>query len=105
MPYYNTCGQAFQWGYCDNQWVLLEPIGSHDDLDKSYMDADGTPRADHRDRHDALGPAITVTRLQRRIKAEVEIADDPIDPVSTEQEDGMDMEPSFLAKVRKTMLG
>jgi hypothetical protein len=78
------------------------------------MDADGTPRADHRDRHDALGPAVTVTRLQRRIKAEVEVADDPVgydvgdaqDSVLGDyQEEGMGMEPGFFAKMRKTMLG
>ena len=67
----------FQWGRCDDEWVLLEPVETHDDLDKSYTDEDGHPRADHRDRHDHM-PAVNVTRLKRRIRADVEVAEDEV---------------------------
>ena len=95
MPFCRTCGQQFQWGWCDDQWVLLEPIESHDDLDKSYMDANGTPRADHRDRHDELGASVNVVRLERRIKADVVVAEDP-DPIGDDVGEQQDAQPDIL---------
>lgn len=68
--YCKECGKPFQWGFCDQRWVLLEPTETHADLEKSFVDEDGVPRADHRDRHTQL-PSINVTRLSRRLPAEI----------------------------------
>ena len=75
MAFCRTCGQSFQWGFCDGNWVLLEPVETDADLEKSFVDEDGNPRADHRDRHSQY-PAINVTRLARRLPAEIETEPD-----------------------------
>lgn len=69
MPRCNTCGDNFQWGLCDGKWVLLEPVESHDDLDRTFIDENGELRADHRDRHPG-GGSINVQRLERKIHVE-----------------------------------
>lgn len=88
----------FQWGRCGDDWVLLEPVETHDDLDKSYLDENGAPRADHRDRHDGV-PAVNVTRLARKIRAEVVVNEDSVPLV----EDGMETEGSggLFSRFRK----
>lgn len=53
MPHCNFCGEAFEWGFCDGKWVLLEPKGSDIGMDLTIVDEDGELRADHRDRHPA----------------------------------------------------
>lgn len=69
MAVCTTCGGSFQWGRSDDRWILLEPIETHDDLDRSYVDENGELRADHRDRHPG-GASVNVERLDRKIKAE-----------------------------------
>lgn len=69
MAVCNGCGQFFDWGFCDGKWVLLEPIESHDDLDRTYVDENGMLRADHRDRH-AGGGTVNVERLTKKVKSE-----------------------------------
>lgn len=63
------CGSKFQWGFCDGKWVPLEPVESHDDMDRTYVDENGTLRADHRDRHDGNVASINVMRLDRKVPA------------------------------------
>jgi hypothetical protein len=96
----------FQWGRCGDDWVLLEPVETHDDLDKSYLDENGAPRADHRDRHDGV-PAVNVTRLARKIKADI-VPDDQTetnpgdDYVAHQRPDGLyePVQRSLLSKLR-----
>lgn len=63
------CGETFDWGFCDGKWVPLEPVESHDDLDRTYIDEDGELRADHRDRH-PHGRSVNVTRLDAKVRAD-----------------------------------
>jgi hypothetical protein len=63
------CGAAFQWGFCDGKWVPLEPINTHEGMDRAYVDEDGVLRADHRDRHES-GATVNVTRLDRKVRAD-----------------------------------
>jgi hypothetical protein len=63
------CGDTFDWGFCDGRWVPLEPVETHDDLDRTYVDEDGELRADHRDRHSG-GRSVNVARLDRKVRAE-----------------------------------
>lgn len=72
MPICTTCGGEFNWAYDEDKdrWVLLEPVALHSDLDRTYVDAEGELRADHRDRHQGGKSSPTVHRLQRRVKAE-----------------------------------
>ena len=66
------CGDEIQWGFCDGRWVPLEPVKSHDDLDRTYVDENGELRADHRDRHDGQA-SVNVVRLDSKVKvADVE---------------------------------
>lgn len=69
MPNCRSCGMPFDWGYCDDKWVLLEPTDSHDDLPRTFVDENGELRADHRDRHPG-GPTVNVTRLDRKVQVE-----------------------------------
>lgn len=80
MAICRTCGGTFQWGFCDSQWVLLEPIGADAHLDKRYVDEDSIPRADHRDAHDVSLAPVSVTRLERRIPADEPEESDGLDP-------------------------
>lgn len=65
------CGQPIQWGFCDGRWVPLEPMETHGELDRRYVDEDGEFRADHRDGCNAGGEgSVNVTRLAKRIRPE-----------------------------------
>lgn len=61
------CGAIFQWGFCDGRWVPLEPIATHANLPRTYVDENGELRADHRDRHGPGGSSVNVTRLDRKV--------------------------------------
>lgn len=63
-----TCGSQFQWGRVDGTWVPLEPVETHDDMDRTYVDENGVLRADHRDRHPG-GASVNATRLDVKIPA------------------------------------
>lgn len=65
MPFCRSCGLPFQWGFCDGRWVLLEPVETHEDLDRTYVDERGELRADHRDR--CSGSTVNVKRLERKV--------------------------------------
>ncbi len=62
------CGATFQWGFCDGKWVPLEPVATHDDMARTYVDENGVLRADHRDKHGPGQSSINVTRLDRKIQ-------------------------------------
>jgi hypothetical protein len=57
-----------EWGNQDGKWIPLEPIATHDDLDRSFVDEDGVLRADHRDR--CRGKSVNITRLDKKVKAQ-----------------------------------
>lgn len=63
----NTCGSPISWGYdaSTGRWIPLEPVATHDDLDRTHVDENGELRAEHRQRHD--GPSVNVQRLRRKI--------------------------------------
>jgi hypothetical protein len=65
------CGSAIDWGFDPDtqRWVPLEPVETHADLPRSFVDEDGLLRADHRERHG--GGATTVTRLRKKVPAEM----------------------------------
>lgn len=67
MSQCKTCGEPIDWCTQDGKWIPLEPIASHGDLDRSFVDEDGILRADHRDRH--RRPAVVITRLDKKVKA------------------------------------
>ena len=100
MAFCKVCGDVFQWGFCDGQWVPLEPSKTHDDLDKTYVDEFGDLRADHRDRHSG-GASVNVTRLEQKVPAS-ELAPEP-EPV----EKGMAVgkEPGWFARRRARRRG
>jgi len=64
-----NCGGTFTWGNLDGKWVMLEPVETHGDLDRTYVDENGELRADHRDRHPG-GSSVNVARLDRKVKAD-----------------------------------
>lgn len=70
------CGATFQWGFCDGKWVPLEPVVSHDDLSRTYVDENGVLRADHRDRHGPDQSSVNVTRLDRKVHPKELVAPD-----------------------------
>jgi hypothetical protein len=64
------CGKPFQWGRADDGWVPLEPIESHDGMDRTHQDSDGVLRADHRKACTQRGgPPISVVKLARAVPA------------------------------------
>jgi hypothetical protein len=64
------CGEEIDWGSVDGKkWVPLEPIESHDGMDRSFVDENGILRADHRDRHNK-NESVSIMRLDKKIKAE-----------------------------------
>lgn len=78
MPVCQGCGGNFQWALVDDRWVLLEPIATHNDLDRKYVDEDGILRADHRDRHD--DPAlrsVVASRLAKRVHPDEVAEEEP----------------------------
>lgn len=70
MPACNRCTKQFDWGRDENgAWVPLEPVETHGDLDRTYVDENGVARADHRDRHEKNGSGVNVQRLTTKIPA------------------------------------
>ena len=71
MALCKSCGLLFQWGSFDGKWVPLVPITEHNGLDRTYQDEDGELRAHHSSvcTHTA-GPAVRVTKLAAKVKAE-----------------------------------
>lgn len=69
-----NCGGTIQWGEMDDRWVPMEPVDTHRDLQKRYVDEHGVARADHRDRHNG-GPPVTITKLPEPIPAEEPVAE------------------------------
>lgn len=67
MPDCYTCGGPFDWGYDNHttRWVQLEPLASHDDLDRTFQDENGALRADHRERHESS--SVNVQRLAKKV--------------------------------------
>ena len=63
-----TCGSEIQFGFVDGAWIPFEPIDTHDDMDRGYLDENGILRADHRDRHSNL-PSLSAIRLDERVRA------------------------------------
>lgn len=65
-----TCGLHFDWGWdsVTERWVPLEPVATHDDLQKSFVDETGLLRADHRDRHAGIS-GVNVMRLGKKVPA------------------------------------
>jgi hypothetical protein len=65
------CGKPFQWGKTEEGWVPLEPIESHEGMDRQFQDENGILRADHRSGSciNRGGPAIRAVRLARAIPA------------------------------------
>lgn len=77
MAQCKQCGQPMDWGHGDDgRWVPLEPVATHDDLDRTYVDEEGQLRADHRDRH-PHGRSVNVTRLSKKVKAKQAKAEEP----------------------------
>jgi hypothetical protein len=72
MPICHSCGEPFDWGW-DAQaqrWLPLEPIATHEGLDRTFVDENEVLRADHRDRHQEGQSGVNVTRLQKKVPAE-----------------------------------
>lgn len=67
----------FTWGNLDGKWIPLEPVETHEDLARTYVDENGELRADHRDRHPD-GASVNIERLSRKIPAE-EVPDVEVD--------------------------
>jgi hypothetical protein len=70
MPACNTCGEPFEWGWDGERWLPLEPIATHEGLDRTFVDENEVLRADHRDRHQEGMSGVNVTRLQKKVPAE-----------------------------------
>ena len=80
-----TCGNEIQFAWVDGQWIPFEPIETHGDLDRSYLDENNVLRADHRDRH-SNHPSLTAIRLQQKVPAK----------------EAKTQDPSFWQRLRKT---
>lgn len=72
MSICRNCGGEFDWAWNDRaeRWELLEPIGQDGDLHRSFVDANGELRANHRDRHAGGKPTVSVSQLDRPIPPE-----------------------------------
>lgn len=78
MPNCNRCTKPFDWGFDGERWVPLEPVATHDDLDRTFVDENGVARADHRDRHpEGGGSGVNVKRLPVKIPAAVAAENQP----------------------------
>jgi hypothetical protein len=62
------CGHQIEWGFdsVTGRWIPLEPIATHDDLPRTFVDENGVLRADHRDRH--RPGSVNVTRLEKKVQ-------------------------------------
>jgi hypothetical protein len=67
MAQCNQCGAIVQWAWIGDSWAPLEPITTHDDLDRTYMDENGVLRADHRDRHEQHYTSVNAVRLRKKV--------------------------------------
>lgn len=69
----NRCGAEIDWGFDleYGRWIPLEPVATHDDLPRTFCDENGTLRADHRDRHKKDGSGVNVSRLEKKVPAEM----------------------------------
>lgn len=66
------CHMEFDWGQTnEGRWIPLEKVETDSDLRKTYVDNNGTLRADHRER--CGGVPITVTRLKKPVAPEAEV--------------------------------
>ena len=70
MPICNTCGEPFEWGWDGERWLPLEPIATHEGLDRTFVDENEVLRADHRDKHQEGMSGVNITRLQKKVPAE-----------------------------------
>ena len=63
------CGAPFQWGRSPDKWVPLVPLGEEGDLPRTFQDAEGNLRAEHRPvcTH---APAVDVVKLSMPVLAE-----------------------------------
>lgn len=79
-----TCGSEFQWGRVDGTWVPLEPVTTHDGMDRTYVDENGVLRADHRDRHSG-GASVNAIRLDVKVPADkaAEVEQAEVGPVAS----------------------
>jgi hypothetical protein len=68
-----TCGERIEWGWINDKgkWVPLEPIETHDDLPRTFVDENDVLRADHRDRHRRGASGVNITRLDKKIPATI----------------------------------
>jgi hypothetical protein len=73
MAFCRHCGKEVDWGFdpVHNRWVPLEPVATHDDLPRTFLDENGVLRADHRDRDKQNSSGVNVTRLDKKIPAEL----------------------------------
>lgn len=93
------CGAHFQWGFVDGKWVPLEPVETHDDLDKTYVDENGVLRADHRDRHGTQ--SVNVMRLDQKVRAEpIDVTAEPDELSVGEAQDAIASETGWFEKMR-----
>lgn len=69
----NRCGETVEWGWdkTASRWVPLEPITTHDDLQRTFVDENNVLRADHRDRHKKGDSGVNVTRLEKKVPAAI----------------------------------
>ena len=73
MAFCKGCGLPIEWGYdeASNRFVPLEPEATDGDMVKTFRDAYGKLRADHRDRHDKSKPTVKITRLDVPVRAKI----------------------------------
>jgi len=70
MPACHTCGEPFEWGWDGERWMPLEPIATHEGLDRTFVDENEVLRADHRDKHQEGMSGVNITRLAKKVPAE-----------------------------------
>lgn len=81
MSFCKNCGHEIDWGFMDGKWVPLEPVASHAEMDRRYVDENGVLRADHRDRHEEGTTTVNVERLIKKVPAAVAEGANLPDPV------------------------
>lgn len=63
------CGLNIDWGYADERWVTLVPIGEDSGLDRQFQDENGILRASHKQVCSFRGSeSIRLSRLAKTIK-------------------------------------
>jgi hypothetical protein len=71
MAFCRHCGLEIDWGFDGVRWIPLEPVATHDDLPRTFLDENGVLRADHRDREKASSSGVNIQRLEKKIPAEL----------------------------------